>query len=851
MTRVRGKTVSAFNAASARRYCLFQATVALMAASSASAGVNTWTTNGPASTWIYALAIDRITTTTVYAGALGGHIYRTTDGGETWNPTAAAARHAFYALAIDPLTPATLFAGTDEDSDAVIKTDDRGAVWKPVYVGLPIQAVRALAIDPLESSIVYAGTEGSGLFKTTNGAAMWSQIQFPGTHVSTLAIDPQNPLTIYAATNGESDLGTFKSIDGGQTWMVMTLNGAGGFAVDPLAPQTVYAAWGHIFKSTDGGTTWDRMWQAQPGDGAGVLAIDPLTPTILYAGTETTVLKSTDAGVTWQPLDAGLPKTRVFALAIDPTSPTTLHAATERGVFDIKQISECGGDCADDGQVGADELLILVNIALGAAATTRCVVGDVDGSGDITIDEILLAVNNALLGCPPNSTPTPTPTATPTPTSHCVTALGGPWGLFDCNGGHGCLRVTAPDDCCWMASEKFDRVRFPSGNSGCGNADLCFELPPTSCYCTGYCATYEIEVGGLTWSVSQQHRTSTPRPDPTPSSTPTGATPTSTNTRLPTQSPIPTATGTPAVGLFAYAMDDRSIHVIDSASKRQVITLVPPTQGWTLTDLAVSRDGSRAYALTHGAIFVIDTRHNTFLPPLAIDAAGIAAVTGEVAYVTSGDDPGELDILDMSAGTVTSRIVVGALPRQVAVTADSSVAYVANFRSSSVSVVDLRTNQVINTIAFDSEPVTLKLTEDSSRLYVGTSQRGEAVIDTATQRVVQHLAIAGAFDVTPDNALVYLAVPEPTPHIAVLDARDGGLIRTISPYDPSWQYTSDIAITPDGTSAYVAVAASDFFGAILIIDTRTRALTATINGRAEGNAWASPPHIVFADIQAN
>ena len=80
----------------------------------------------------------------------------------------------------------------------------------------------------------------------------------------------------------------------------------------------------------------------------------------------------------------------------------------------------CVGDWYGNGQVTIDELITMVNIALGDAPLSACPAGDADGRGDITIDEIIAAVNNALAGCPrgaPTASPTPTATATPSPTA--------------------------------------------------------------------------------------------------------------------------------------------------------------------------------------------------------------------------------------------------------------------------------------------------------------------------------------------------------------------------------------------------------------------------------------------------
>ena len=73
----------------------------------------------------------------------------------------------------------------------------------------------------------------------------------------------------------------------------------------------------------------------------------------------------------------------------------------------------CVGDCGGDGSVTVDELLTMVNIALGNTPNSACPAGDADSSGDISVNEIVAAVNNALNGCAP--VPTPTPTSTPTP----------------------------------------------------------------------------------------------------------------------------------------------------------------------------------------------------------------------------------------------------------------------------------------------------------------------------------------------------------------------------------------------------------------------------------------------------
>ena len=141
------------------------------------------------------------------------------------------------------------------------------------------------------------------------------------------------------------DSRAFKSTDGGATWQaggeVQTLKvpvapnevpaktvfGAR-VAIDPLAPETLYAGALGVLKSTDGGTTW-RSTGLRRGD-VSALVVDPEAPATLYAGTDAGLFKSTDAGASWQAL---LVDVRVAALAIDPQQRQTVYAGTDRGVF--------------------------------------------------------------------------------------------------------------------------------------------------------------------------------------------------------------------------------------------------------------------------------------------------------------------------------------------------------------------------------------------------------------------------------------------------------------------------------------------------------------------------------------
>ena len=202
------------------------------------------------------------------------------------------------------------------------------------------------------------------------------------------------------------DYGVFKSATPANSWSNHSEGIPGSdvtaLAVDPVTPTTVYAGtWesGGVYKSTDCGGTWAAVGPAATSVHA--LAIDPVTPTILYAGTDGSgVFKTTDGGGTWHTLNTGLTNTTVRTLVIDPIEPRRVYAGTDRGgVFAIEQVNVCVGDCAIDGSVSVDEVITLVNIALGSTSIVECGSGDTNGNGEITIDEIIRAVNRVLEGC--------------------------------------------------------------------------------------------------------------------------------------------------------------------------------------------------------------------------------------------------------------------------------------------------------------------------------------------------------------------------------------------------------------------------------------------------------------------
>jgi photosystem II stability/assembly factor-like uncharacterized protein len=317
--------------------------LACLVPGAASAGINTWTSNGPASPFVRALVIDPATPTTLYAGTEGGGVYRTDDGGALWNAVNDddLVSENVLALAIDPATPATLYAGTNDAG--VFKTLDGGTTWDPVNTGLTTLSILSLAVDPTTPATVYAGTNGGGIFKSVDGGANWApnNTGLGATTVNAIAINPTNSV-IYLGT----DDGVAKSVDGGGSWtstaLVATVLSV---AVDATAPNTVYAGTLFLgaFKSTTGGSgAWTAINTGITAVTVRTLAIDPSMATTLYAGTpDAGVFTSLDAGLQWSALNNGLTHGNVPVLAVDPSNHFQIHAGTLGGGVFHHEVARC------------------------------------------------------------------------------------------------------------------------------------------------------------------------------------------------------------------------------------------------------------------------------------------------------------------------------------------------------------------------------------------------------------------------------------------------------------------------------------------------------------------------------
>src|SRR5947209_7335316 len=217
-------------------------------------------------------------------------------------------------------------------------------------------SVHSLAIDPKNSRTVYAGT-AVGIFKSQDQGASWSNSGLMGYVVATLGIDPQDSNTIYAVTQGHPNqdsatMNVFKSTNGGTTWNEADSGLAGiccgnTLVIDPINRGTVYVVGGlsGVWKSTNGGDSWQMASAGLPDTFiAYYWAIDPQSPNTVYAAgiwrnnRPDAVFKSLDGGASWKEADTGLSLTNgglaTGGLTIDPRNPATIYLTTSTsGVF--------------------------------------------------------------------------------------------------------------------------------------------------------------------------------------------------------------------------------------------------------------------------------------------------------------------------------------------------------------------------------------------------------------------------------------------------------------------------------------------------------------------------------------
>ena len=258
----------------------------------------------------------------------------------------------------------------------VWKTIDAGLTWSPIFDSSPIGSIGAIAVAPSDPKVIYVGTGeadmrsdmsiGAGMFRTTDGGKTWQAIGLKDSRqIARILVDPRNPDLVLVAVLGHAygpnpERGVFRSTDGGKTWEKVLYKdpntGAIDLEFDPTNPQIVYASlwqvrrppWSvygpsygmgsGLYRSEDEGKTWTEMptigLPPKPWDRVGIAIAPTGGGNIMYllmSGTKNGVYRSDDAGATWDLVGTD-PRVLIRqwyfgGITVDPQNANTVYIA--------------------------------------------------------------------------------------------------------------------------------------------------------------------------------------------------------------------------------------------------------------------------------------------------------------------------------------------------------------------------------------------------------------------------------------------------------------------------------------------------------------------------------------------
>ena len=234
-------------------------------------------------------------------------------------------------IAVNPTDRSTWFVAVG--SGGVWKTTNSGITWQPVFDDQTSYSIGSVTIDPNNTDVVWVGTGenvsgrhvgwGDGIYKSSNGGKTWQNMGLEKSeHIGKILVDPRNSNVVFVAAEGPlwssgGDRGLYKTEDGGKTWqLVLNINedtGVTDVEFDPTNPDVIYAA------------AYQRRRH---------------TWSLLAGGPESGIYKSTDNGATWRKIETGLPKGDMgkIGLAVTPADPNLVYATieasnTEKGFY--------------------------------------------------------------------------------------------------------------------------------------------------------------------------------------------------------------------------------------------------------------------------------------------------------------------------------------------------------------------------------------------------------------------------------------------------------------------------------------------------------------------------------------
>ena len=313
----------------------------------------------------------------------GTGVYRSTDGGQSWQHLGLTETHQVSKVVVDPTNPDRVFVaalghafGPNPDR-GVFRTSDGGKTWKKILFVDDSTGATDLSIDPTNPRILYAamwkfqrtpwgmdaGGGRSGLWKSSDSGDTWKELTFnPGIPAKPIgkigvSVSPANPRRLYASIEApDSSGGIFRSDDAGASWQLAS--GDQKFAIrpfyysavtaDPLDENTVYVMNLSVWRSVDGGHTWQRI-RVPHGD-THIMWVDPKDSKRLINGNDGGGTVSLDGGTTWSSED-NQPTAQFYHVTTDNQFPYRIYGAQQdNSTVSIRSRS-------DDGRIGIRDFI--------------------------------------------------------------------------------------------------------------------------------------------------------------------------------------------------------------------------------------------------------------------------------------------------------------------------------------------------------------------------------------------------------------------------------------------------------------------------------------------------------------
>jgi photosystem II stability/assembly factor-like uncharacterized protein len=289
----------------------------------------------------------------VFGTNFGASLFASTDGGASWHVLAKGPpEEVIEALAV---SNSFLLAGFQREG--IFRSVDGGRSWTESNSGLTAVSTSCLAVSRAAAPRAWVGTTDGRILRSDDDGRQWSETDLSDDSITAVAADPVFPDTAYALTIPHPDSpnpynyygDARRTTDAGQTWTATGTFFWNYLVADPRTSGVLYATGPQdqrgyflaIFKSVDGGLSWDSRGAAAGPEGPGVIAVDPITPSRVYvadylfssSSSSSRVWRSDDAGNSWQQPVESIDDASLSELVVGRDAEPTILAVGSKGVW--------------------------------------------------------------------------------------------------------------------------------------------------------------------------------------------------------------------------------------------------------------------------------------------------------------------------------------------------------------------------------------------------------------------------------------------------------------------------------------------------------------------------------------